>query len=99
MMDMLGLSQTIDKMAKASKVRWLGQVLRKEDGDVVKNTLEFNVEGRRKRGRPKRAWRMQVEEERLKAALNLKDAHNRTKWRESACNFHEVNPATSIKWG
>ena len=35
-------------------------------------------------------------EERRKAGLNLKDAHNRTKWRESSCNFHEVNPATSI---
>ena len=29
MMDMLGLNQTIDKMAKASGVRWLGHVFRK----------------------------------------------------------------------
>ena len=35
-------------------------------------------------------------EERLKADLNLKDALNRTN-RESACNFYEVNPVTSIK--
>ena len=41
-------------MAKASGVRWLGHVLRTEDGDVVRNALEFNVEGQRKRGRPKR---------------------------------------------
>ena len=34
-MDMLGLTQTIDKMAKASEVTWLGHVLRKEDGDVA----------------------------------------------------------------
>ena len=40
-------------MAKASGVRWLEHVLRTEDGDVVRNALEFNVEGRRKRGRPK----------------------------------------------
>ena len=65
MMDMLGLNPTIDKMAKASKVRWLGHVLRKEDGDVVRNALEFNVKGQRKRGRLKRTWRKQVEEERL----------------------------------
>ena len=54
-------------------MRWLGQVLRKEDGDVVRNALDFNVGGRRKRGQPKRTWRKQVEEERLK------DAHNKTK--------------------
>ena len=34
------------------------------------------------RGRLKRTWRKQVEEERLMAGLNLKDAHNRTEWRE-----------------
>ena len=81
-MDMLGLNQTIDKMVKASGVRWLGYVLRKEDGDVVRSAPEFNFDRRRKRGRPKRTWRKQVEEERLKAGLNLKDAHNRSKWRE-----------------
>ena len=98
MMDMLGLNQTI-----ASGVRWLGHVLTKEDRDVIRNALEFNVEGQRKRGRPKRTQRKQVEEERLKADLNLKDAHNRTNWKERkcvcVCNFHEVIPATSIKWG
>ena len=62
MMDMLGLNQTIDKMTKASGVRRLGHVLRKEDGDVVGNASEFNIEGRRKRGRPKRTWREKVEE-------------------------------------
>ena len=30
-------------MAKASGVRWLGRALRKEDGDVVRNALKFNV--------------------------------------------------------
>ena len=63
-------------------MRWLGYVLRKEDGNAERKALEFNVEGRRKRGRPKRTWRKQVKKERAKAGLNLKDAHNRTKWRE-----------------
>ena len=68
-------------MAKASGVRWLGHILRKEDGDVIKNALKCDVEGRRKRVRSKRTWRKQVEE-RLKAGLNLKDTHIRTKWRK-----------------
>ena len=79
MMDMLGLNQTIDKMTKASGVRWLGYVLRK-DCDVVTNALEIIVEERRKRERPKRTWRKQ--EERSKGGLNLKDTHNRIKARE-----------------
>ena len=47
MMDMLDVNQTIDKMAKARGVRWLRHIWRKEDGDIVRNVLEFNVEGRR----------------------------------------------------
>ena len=71
MMDVgMGLNQTIDKMAKANGVRWLGHALRKEDGDVKRSAPEFNVEGRRKTGRPKRTWRKQVDKERLKAGLN-----------------------------
>ena len=50
MMDMLELNQTIDETAKASGVRWLEHVLRKVDGDVVRNALEFNAEGPRKTG-------------------------------------------------
>ena len=45
MMDMLSLNQTIDILAKASGVRWLGHVLKKEDGDVPRSALKFNVEG------------------------------------------------------
>ena len=39
-MALLGLNQIIDKMAKASGVRWLRHVLREEVGDVVRNALE-----------------------------------------------------------
>ena len=44
MINMLGLNQTIDEMAKENGVRWLGHVMRKEDGDVERNALEFNEE-------------------------------------------------------
>ena len=59
MTDMLGLNQAINKIAKANRERWLGHALRKEDGEVVRNALEFNVEGRRKSGRQKKTWRKQ----------------------------------------
>ena len=83
-------------MAKASKSRWLGHVLRKENGDVVRSALKFNVEGRRKRVRPKRTWSKQ-KEERLKAGLNSKDAHYRTKWKErvQAISIRSIRPPIS----
>ena len=59
----LALSETIDQLAMASSVCWYGHVLRREDGHVLRRkVLYFNDEGRRKKGRPKRTWKKQVEE-------------------------------------
>ena len=54
LMLMLGLSETIDQLAVANSVRWYGHVLRREDGHVLRMALDFEIEGQRKKGRPKR---------------------------------------------
>ena len=50
----LGLNETIDQLAMASNVHWYGHVLRREDGHVLRRALDFEVEGQRKNGSPKR---------------------------------------------
>jgi len=40
-----------------NRLRWYGHVLRKEDTDWVKKCMEYEVEGSRPRGRPKRTWK------------------------------------------
>jgi len=40
-----------------NRLRWYGHVLRKDDGDWVKKCMEYEVEGPRPRGRPKRTWK------------------------------------------
>ena len=50
-------------MAKATGVRWYGHVLRRDDGHVVRKALEFELNGKRKGGRPKKMWKLQVEKE------------------------------------
>ena len=37
-----------------NRLRWYGHVLRKEDNDWVKKCMEYEVEGARPRGRPKK---------------------------------------------
>ena len=56
LMLMLGLNETIDQLAMVNSVRWYGHVLRREDGHVLRRALQFEVEGQRKNGRPKRTW-------------------------------------------
>ena len=100
-MEMLGLN-AIEKVAKANGVRWYGHVLRREEGNILKKALDFEIDGHRKRGRPKSTWKRKVEEEVKKIGLRKEDAHDRAKWRKgmymlrTADQDHEVNPATSV---
>ena len=73
LMFMLGLKETIDQLAMANSVRWYGHVLRREDGHILRS-LYFEVECQKKKGRPKRTWKRQVEEESVKVGLRRVDA-------------------------
>ena len=55
-----------------NRLRWYGHVLRKDDDDWVKKCMEYEVQGPRPRGRPKRTRREVVRE----------DAMDRCKWRK-----------------
>ena len=68
LMFMLGLKETIDHFAMANSVRWYGHVMKGEDGHIIR-ALDFEVEGQRKKGRPKKPWIKQVEEERMNVGL------------------------------
>ena len=81
LMNLLGLKGTLDRLAKANGVRWYGHVLRRDGDDVLRKALEFQVSGQRKRGRPKKTWKKQVEEEIEKIGLKKENASDRSKWR------------------
>ena len=61
-MFMLGLNETTGLLAMANSVRWHGHVLRREDGLVLRRSLDFEVEGQRKIRRSMRTRKKQVEE-------------------------------------
>ena len=54
----------------------------KEDNDWAKKCMEYEVEGSRPRGRPKRTWREVVREDCQARKLNTGDAMDRSKWRK-----------------
>ena len=49
-------------------------MLWREKGHVLMRELYFEVEGHRKKGRLKRTWKKQVEEESVKVGLRSEDA-------------------------
>ena len=95
--EMLGLKETAVQMAKVNGVRWYGHVLTRDDGHILRKALEFEVRGNRKRGRPKKMWKTQVEKESKSVSLEKKDATNRARWRVGVREIAAgVNPATPV---
>lgn len=92
---------TVLEMAEASNIsgeirrrrwNWMGHILRKDPVDDCGVALGWTPEGRRKRGRPKTAWRRMVEVERHKAGWNSlntarREASDRNMWK---ANVHAL---------
>ena len=70
-----------------NRLRWYGHVLWKDDDDWVKKCMEYEVDGPRSRGRPKRTWTqvdnwLQLKQDSLAHKLNKEDAVEHSKWRK-----------------
>ena len=50
LISLLGLKDTLDELARASGVQWYGQVLRRDNGNILRRVLDFEVVGRRRHG-------------------------------------------------
>ena len=97
-MDMWGLKETIDRLATANGVRWYGHVLRRDNDSVLRVALDLEVSGKKKRGRRKKTWKKQVEEETEKIGLKKEDALRKVeRWNARNCRRNGVNPAISAK--
>ena len=53
----------ITLILQQNRLRWYGHVLQKDVDDWVKKCMEYEVEGSRPRGRPKRTWKEVVRED------------------------------------
>ena len=59
--DLLGLEETLDRLAKANGIRWYEDAWRRDSDDVLRKPLHYEVVARKGRERPKMAWRRQAE--------------------------------------
>ena len=80
LMQMLDLNETMNQLAKANSVRWHGYVLRKDKNKFLRRILDFEVNGTRKMGRPKKTWLRPVAEPSRNVGLNANDDNNRSRW-------------------
>ena len=100
MLDLSGLWICVEHV-DLSSVCWYVHVLRRDGGLVLRKALDFEVESQREKGRLKRKWKKQVEDESVKVGLRKENALYRSVecWRKSDCCWVGVNLATSSCWG
>ena len=89
LMDRLGLSESIIEIVKRSNLRWLGHVLRRDDGEPLKKAWNVEVIGRRGRGRPKATWKDTVLRECQKVGLSIEEAIDRKRWKKGVKSWCE----------
>ena len=61
----MGTNKTkpIEIQIETRKWRWIGHTLRKTEGAVEKEALDWNPQGARRRGRPRITWKRSIEKE------------------------------------
>jgi len=77
----LGIDDII-LVLQQNRLRWYRHVLRKEDTDWVKICMEYEVEGSRPSGRPKRMWTEVVQKDCQARNLNREDTMDRSRWKK-----------------
>ena len=80
----------LSKKAQEGRLRWYGHILRREEDHVGKQTMEMNVHGRRRRGRPKKRWRDCVTEDLRVRGIDEGEAMDRLKWRQLIRNSDPI---------
>ena len=90
---MLDIKESLDRIAKASSMRWYSHGLRKKDKNAMVKALNFEVSVSRGKGRPKQTWKKQVDNKLKENGLVKEDACNRTKWRGLVKTMTIRNPA------
>ena len=74
----------VSKKMQEGRLRWYGHILRREEDHVGKQTMEMEVQGRRRRGRPKKRWIDCVKKDLRGKGID------RTRWRRLTRNSDPV---------
>ena len=76
----------ITETIKKRKWRWIGHTLRKDPTSIVRQSLDWNPQGKRRRGRPVLTWRRTLDKELKTISLSWNEtkarAQDRPRWRK-----------------
>ena len=85
--------EPVGEVVRGNRLRWLGHVLRKDPDDWVRKCMDYEVEGKRPRGRPEKTWKDLVEKDMIARGLSRGDAMDRERWRVGVHGCRWPTPA------
>nr|CDJ90887.1 RNA-directed DNA polymerase (reverse transcriptase) domain containing protein [Haemonchus contortus] len=77
---------------REQRLRWFGHVLRRPQSHPIRKAMEFEAQGKRPRGAPKKRWRDVIKKDVAEAMVTAEDAVNRMKCRRL---IRTADPATA----
>ena len=87
----MGVEEAIDRVVENRRLQWYGHVLRRDEGENVRRVLDIEVDGRKKKGRPKKTWMECVRRSMKTRGLKIEDSADRRRWR-AAVRSDPANP-------
>ena len=71
----------LDDVLRVRRLGWFGNVVRREETEILGNTQKVVVPGQRPPGRPKKTWRRNMHEELASLNLQEEQVQNRDQWK------------------
>ena len=71
----------LEEHLRQKRLRWFGQIVRRDEEVEMKKVSELKIEVQKKRGRPVKQWIDVVEEDMKKREVVQHEAGNREGWR------------------
>ena len=73
--------EAISVSMRRRRLQWFGQVRRRDREEDIRMVAEMRVQGKRKRGRPKRRWMDTIKDDMRRWGLEEEDTEDRSTWR------------------
>ena len=78
--------ERVEVVIRRRKWKWIGHTLRKPANNTTRQALEWNPQGKRKTGQPKKSWKRTVNEEHQEIGMSWNQikrvSKNRVRWRK-----------------
>ena len=94
--DRVSVVVKIEDMIIQSGLRWYGYVMSGDINSQIREVLEVEITGKRKKGQPRKSWEECIKKDLERYGLRREDAYDRKKWQERI-RTKIANPDNGIK--